>query len=352
MSYASYLNVVLYVVVCINMYILKLKILQELKELFRSTLIAFVFTRNRTSTVLSVLVWNCCRLSIPFYINMPVSVIKLSCIVFVLAVFHHKLHSLERAVVFAEAFSLLPLPSGDRISRSARLINSRERCIVFGASSSKGKINATATSSSSKKEFVNQATIQFNNKLNAIARNFDDGTSAEKAESLLRETVKNIEMGLELEIVPNVVTFTAVITAWARSSQRDASKRAEAVLDWMNELSESVDTFFEIQPNAYAYTAAISAWIRSRSPSSHQQAQRLLQTLWEKYEASQHPDLKPTARSFNLVINAIARSREPGCADQAAALLNRMEEMYLAGDDDMEPDALAFGAIVSCCQCV
>jgi hypothetical protein len=222
----------------------------------------------------------------------------------------------------------------------------------------------TDTSTATKKEFVSQATIQFNNKLNAMARKFDD-SSAQEVENLLRKTLQQIEMGLELEIEPNVVSFTAAISAWARSSHRDAAQRAEAILDWMRELSESDDNLYlkNVAPNAYAYNAAISAWIRSgnnqrnqknqknhhhkNNNDSHTQAERLLNQLWESYEATQDAELKPNARSFNLVINAIARSREPGCADRAAALLNRMEELYLAGDDELEPDALTFGAIIN-----
>lgn len=200
------------------------------------------------------------------------------------------------------------------------------------------------------KAFVNQATIDFNNKLNRMARNFDKD-SAEKVEKLLRDMLERVNMGLELEIEPNVVTFTAAISAWARSKHKDAPQRAEAILKWMIELSQSDDDnlYLDVKPNRYAYNAAIRSWIRSRDKHSHQHAERLMNQLWDSYVASIPPDpqLKPNASTFNLVINAIARSREAGCADRAAALLNRMEEMYTAGDDDMEPDALTFGAIIN-----
>jgi hypothetical protein len=141
------------------------------------------------------------------------------------------------------------------------------------------------------------------------------------------------------------------MSAWARSSHKDAAQRAEAILDWMTELSNSDDNLYlkNVAPNAYAYNAAISAWIRSRSQKniSHKEAERLLNRLWEAYETTGDAALKPNARSFNMVINAIARSREPGCADRAAALLNRMEESYLAGDEELQPDALTFGAIIN-----
>jgi hypothetical protein len=200
------------------------------------------------------------------------------------------------------------------------------------------------------KALVTQATIDFNNKLNRMARNFDKH-SAENVEKILKEMMERIDMGLELEIQPNVVTFTAAISAWARSSHKNAPQRAEAILKWMIELSQSDDNLDldNLKPNRYAYNAAIRAWIRSRERRSHNHAERLMNQLWDSYVASdkKDPELKPNASTFNLVINAIARSREPGCADKAAALMDRMEELYTAGDDDMEPDALTFGAIIN-----
>ena len=236
----------------------------------------------------------------------------------------------------------------------------------------KSKRNADGLRPRSGKPFVNQSTIQFNNQLNALARNFDK-YSAQKAEDLLRNVLRDTKMGLELEIQPNVVTFTAVINAWARSRRPDSAQRAEAILHWMLELAspgitsndkqstttspssdedpkDEVDLadFLFIKPNCIAFNAAITAWIRSSSKDAHNHAERIMNQLWDLYIASgKDPELKPTARTFNLVINAIARSREPHCGDRAAALLNKMEELYTAGDDDMKPEAQTFGAIIN-----
>ena len=220
------------------------------------------------------------------------------------------------------------------------------------------------------KPFVNQATIRFNNKMNGMARNFDTH-SAQVVEDMLRKTLHDIEMGLELEILPNVVSFAAVINAWSRSQRHDAAERAEAILQWMVKLSilsgviqdnksdasdpehqsstelDLADALL-IKPNSIAFNAAITAWVRSAAKDSHNHAERLMNQLWELYEASGNdPELKPTARTFNLVINAVARSREPDCGDRAAALLRRMENLYVSGDDDMKPEPQTFGAIIN-----
>ena len=220
------------------------------------------------------------------------------------------------------------------------------------------------------KPFVNQATIRFNNKMNGMARNFDN-RSAQIVEDMLRKTLHDIEMGLEHEILPNVVSFAAVINAWSRSQRHDAAERAEAILQWMVKLSmlsgiiqgnksEVFDPEHQssterdladallIKPNSIAFNAAITAWVRSSAKDSHNHAERLMNQLWDLYAASGNdPELKPTARTFNLVINAVARSREPECGDRAAALLRRMENLYVSGDDDMKPEPQTFGAIIN-----
>jgi hypothetical protein len=219
--------------------------------------------------------------------------------------------------------------------------------------STTSKSVTVTTSTSTSTPFVNQATIQFNNKLNKMSRNFDY-KSAQYALNLLEEMMKRIDMGLELDIQPNVVTFTAVINAWARSTRKDAPRQAERVLNWMIQLSSQDSNehnsnllLLDTRPNLYAYNAAIQAWVRSPEKGASKNAERLLDQLWDSYVESGRKELKPDARTFNLVINAIARSREPKCADRAAALLARMEDLYTAGDEDMEPDALTFGAIIN-----
>jgi hypothetical protein len=220
------------------------------------------------------------------------------------------------------------------------------------------------------KPFVNPATIRFNNKLNGMARNFDSH-SAQAVEDMLRKTLLDVQLGLELEIQPNVVSFAAVINAWSRSQRSDAAERAEAILQWMVRLSmlsgiiqgseskepdpesessgelDLADTLL-IKPNNIAFNGAITAWVRSTAKNSHNHAERLMNQLWALYIASgKDPELKPTARTFNLVINAVARSRELECGDRAAALLRRMEDLYVSGDEDMKPEPQTFGAIIN-----
>lgn len=271
---------------------------------------------------------------------------------------------LPQATGLLTKYQISPVPS-------VKTLQTRRSSTLSAVASEEDKNERYSKTSSSSKNgsipFVNPSTIQFNNNLNRMARNFDNH-SAQKVEDVLRKNLRGVELGLELEVQPNVVSFTAVINAWSRSTRNDAAERAEEILQWMirlsglpnvmhgkdcelYELSEDetvlADTLL-LKPNSIAFNAAITAWIRSSGRDSHNHAERLMNQLWELYVVSGNdPDLKPTARTFNLVINAIARSRELKCGDRASALLSRMEDLYVSGDDDMQPEPQTFGAIIN-----
>lgn len=202
---------------------------------------------------------------------------------------------------------------------------------------------------------VNSATLRFNNRLNSMAKNWD-ATTAPKVEALLLEAVKSYEMMLEggdgqinkQMVVPNTVSFTNAITAWARCTRKDAAKRAQELLDEMHSLYE--DRGWEhVKPNRVSYNSVITAWARSSERGSSSKAEELLRRMYDFYnrEGGGDADLKPDSRSWNAVINAVARSRDRGCADRAKFLLDEMGRAYDEGDDDLLPDALTFGAIIN-----
>ena len=174
---------------------------------------------------------------------------------------------------------------------------------------------------------VNSATLQFNNKLNQMSKQFD-AVTAPKVESLLLEAVKdykecNDEYKKGQMITPNTVSFTNAITAWARCTRKDSAKRAQSLLDQMHTLYKD-EGWMHVRPNKISYNSVITAWARSRERGSSLQAEQLLRDMYEFYNdergdgcQGQCEDLKPDSRSWNAVINAVARSRDEDCADRA-----------------------------------
>jgi hypothetical protein len=214
---------------------------------------------------------------------------------------------------------------------------------VIAQDDSEGTIYATERS-------ISPETIHFNNKLVTLSQNFDNKSAATVEERLWKE-LDNVLAGEDAEdtgIRPNVVSFTAAVNAWARSTQPHAAQRAEKILKRAIDLWRSGD-YPDARPNSFTFNACITAWSRSRETNAADNCVRLLEEMNQLYDEAGRPDdLQPDARCFNLAINAVARSRVPGCADKARGLLNQMETLHDEGPfPDLVPDSLTFGAIIN-----
>ena len=162
------------------------------------------------------------------------------------------------------------------------------------------------------KEIVNISTIRFNNKLNEMSKNVD-ATTASKVESLLLEALENYQSHIASHpqdihpkdmIIPNTISFTNAIAAWARCTRKDSPYRAQELLDKMHSLY-STSGMKHVRPNKISYNSVINAWAKSKEYRSARKAEKLLMRLFEFYEESGGDgELKPDATSFNSVINA------------------------------------------------
>ena len=114
-------------------------------------------------------------------------------------------------------------------------------------------VASSRTTSTQEQNKVNSATLRFNNRLNQLAKNWDEST-APKVEALLLDALEKYQLYLDKEdeglgefttssstkknnnnnmIIPNTISFTNAITAWARCTRKDSAKRAQALLDQM-----------------------------------------------------------------------------------------------------------------------
>ena len=89
---------------------------------------------------------------------------------------------------------------------------------------------------------------------------------------------------------------------------RLAAKRAEAILERMQELYEAGNV--DVKPNTICFSTVISAWARSRDPGAAKRAEAILERMQELYEAG-NVDVKPNTICFNSVISAWANSGDP-----------------------------------------
>lgn len=164
------------------------------------------------------------------------------------------------------------------------------------------------------KDTVNLATLGFNKKLSEMSKNVDSKTAA-KAESLLFDAQAKYEKYLKTPegkanpqpkdmIIPNTVSFTNTITAYARSNTKESPYKAQELLDKMHTLYSS--GMKHVKPNRISYNSVINAWAKSKEYRSARKTEKLLWRLFDFYQEEGGDDemLRPDARTFNSVINA------------------------------------------------
>ena len=207
-------------------------------------------------------------------------------------------------------------PIFDRKQDSDEIVDSEDVFVGTTMSFSATPITLSIKQPPTHKETVNFATLRFNNQLNDMSKSENAGT-ASKVETLLltalakyehytnsTEYIQTRSIPKEL-IVPNTISFTNAITAWARSKRKDSPYKAEELLDRMHTLYSS--GMAHVRPNKISYNSVINAWAKNKNKEykSGRRAERLLYRLFEFYKEEGGCDeaLCPDAMSFNSVIN-------------------------------------------------
>jgi hypothetical protein len=72
---------------------------------------------------------------------------------------------------------------------------------------------------------------------------------------------------------PNIVTYTAVISAWANCKSWLGAQRALAYSEHMKKLAAAGHA--KCKPDKFAYTAVIRAWLNSGHPDERSTVKRL-----------------------------------------------------------------------------
>jgi hypothetical protein len=141
----------------------------------------------------------------------------------------------------------------------------------------------------------------------------------------------------EMGVLANVISYNAVIHAYARSGYPDAGQRAEKLLRDM-----------WIKPNSRTYSSVMDAWSRSSGcADSAERANALLVELEEM--VTEDESMKPNCVSYSIVINAYALSKtEPFKAHKAFSLLQRMVELS-KDDPNVLPNRVTYNSVLNAC---
>eukprot|EP00986_Skeletonema_menzelii_P016391 scaffold14433_cov156-Skeletonema_menzelii.AAC.2 len=230
---------------------------------------------------------------------------------------------------------------GDAGSRAEALVASMEK--LYSAGDKEMKHDTTTynilinchKSSATRAEKVlykmgKRDVVSYTSVINAYSTQGGEN-AAKRAQSLLDEMQND-------SVEPNAQTFNGAITAWSRSGSSTAAKKAEGLLKKMEEL--------QIKPSAKVYTSVISAWSKSNEPGAALRAEILLKVMQAMYKKGNRT-MKPNCFTFTAVITAWARSGEKDAGERAEKLLDRMIQLYQDGkDDDVKPNVFTLTAVV------
>jgi len=158
---------------------------------------------------------------------------------------------------------------------------------------------------------------------------------------------------------PDIVTYTAVLTAYARSGLPDAQEKAMQLLRRCEQYSDQ-------KPNAHFFNTFISLLANSPSTATRrgtttpastnntpeQVAESILQHMKEQYQASGNYDIRPTVVTYTALIAVYAsHSHSQGhvaAAERAEKLLNELEDLYNQTSQlEYLPNTKTFGAVLS-----
>jgi len=189
----------------------------------------------------------------------------------------------------------------------------------------------TSTTSLQYSNAVSPETRQFTKQLKSILGNKRrQRTSAQEAEEYLFQTLT------EGTVRPDVVAFTKVISAWARSRRPDAPDRAEALLSRMIDIAND-EGREDVRPNTFTYNALINAFARRGLVAKAEEYLSKMQEVSTNVDAD--------CITYNSVINAYASSRKAK-KEGGQRALELFEEMK--SDESIKPDSVTYGSVIKC----
>lgn len=189
--------------------------------------------------------------------------------------------------------------------------------------------------------------------------NYDEFCSARKAEEILERMEQSYASG-DQYCKPDIVSYNAVIDAYAKSSREDAAEHAEQILRRMGHLYK--EGRVDIRPNTRSFNTVINAWAKSgRGDEAADKAQNLLDMMTRLYEEGNSDTVRPDVHTYCTVINAFARSPIRYKAERANNLFRSMKEAYEENENNnnnnnnrkkrqfLKPNVVAVNAVMNAC---
>ncbi|KAL7517793.1 hypothetical protein ACHAWX_002683 [Stephanocyclus meneghinianus] len=179
----------------------------------------------------------------------------------------------------------------------------------------------------------------YNTVLNAWANSFDR-SAPRRAELLLARMKSLSSTGKNLDVEPDTVSISTVMSCHARSKKREGAERAEELLD------QAIKSYSmgnaKVKPDSIMFNCAVLGWAHCSSSSDGddqargkippERAEMLLQKFRTLRE-NNTLDIHPMAQTFNIVLDSWAKSERKDAASRAIALMREMAKVGVTPDE-------------------
>jgi len=146
--------------------------------------------------------------------------------------------------------------------------------------------------------------------------------------------------------------FNRLMTAWSKSKENwTAARRVQDILNHMIFLSKNGKDI-DLTPNIVTYSNVIAAWAKSRDDDCGRRAETILKQVEHKFKVTGDEDLCPDTIMFNLVADSHAKSSSNKSHEKARGVLDRQISLYKSGIKKCRPDVYSFTSVLSSCACL
>lgn len=175
----------------------------------------------------------------------------------------------------------------------------------------------------------------YNLVINAYTRQGRRGGAVDNAERILHEVEDIYQQTGNPAMKPDVVTYTSLVTAWANSNRRGyGANRAEEILNRMIEAG--------CEPNTVTFNAVLKAWCRSAEMDASERALDIFKRM-EMEHANGNRNVKTDRITFNTLIHTLAKSGKSEHLQRAEELLEIMER---SKDERVSPNSFSYNTII------
>lgn len=161
-------------------------------------------------------------------------------------------------------------------------------------------------------------------------------------------------MGSNTSIQPNIICFNTVIDAWSKTRGHSSAENAHAILTQMEDLA---GIYKDLYPDTISYSSVISAYARSGRDDAGDRAEELLQRSLKLYSDGQD-GLKPDSITFITCIDALSKqclrvyekkrniTECNSIEERIRSVVNQMDGLQASGDGHVRACTVAYNILL------